>query len=94
MGYRFILSDFTYPSEIKNEKPLNISFKVVNIGSSPFYYNWPVEVSLLDAKTHQKVWGKILDNVNISDWMPGDDWTIEKEAYQKPAPINEIKALF
>ena len=92
MGYRFIVSDFSYSSEIKNGKALNLSFKVVNTGSSPFYYNWPVEVSLLDAKTHQKVWGKTLDNINISKWMPGDDWVIEKDAYQKPASINEVKS--
>lgn len=92
MGYRFVLSDFTYPKEIKQGKPLNISFKVTNTGSSPFYYNWPVELSLLDPETHQKVWGKTLEEVNISEWMPGDNWSIEEESYQKTAPLSEIKS--
>jgi len=65
---------------------------VTNTGSSPFYYNWPVELSLLDPETHQKVWGKTLEEVNISEWMPGDNWSIEEESYQKAAPLSEIKS--
>ena len=61
MGYRFIINEFSYPKEIKVGAQFPISFKVVNSGSSPFYYNWPVEVALLDPESHQKLWGKILE---------------------------------
>jgi len=34
---------------------LNVAFVVTNTGSAPLYYNWPVEVSLLDHKTREVV---------------------------------------
>lgn len=92
MGYRYVLSDFSYNKVIKKGKPFDISFKVVNTGSSPFYYNWPIGISLLDSKTHQKIWGTQLNDVNISEWMPGEDWSTTKKEYTKSAPVNEIKS--
>jgi hypothetical protein len=92
MGYRYVLSDFSYNKVIKKGKPFDISFKVVNKGSSPFYYNWPIEISLLNSKTHHKIWSTLLKDVNISGWMPGEDWSTTKKEYVKSAPVNEIKS--
>ena len=91
MGYRFIINEFSYPKEIKVGAQFPISFKVVNRGSSPFYYNWPVEVALLDPESHQKVWGKILEEVNISEWMPGDNWSVDEHKYQIAPPTYHIR---
>ena len=91
MGYRFIINEFSYPKEIKAGAQFPISFKVVNTGSSPFYYNWPVEVALLDPESHQKVWGKILEEVNISEWMPGDNWSVDEHKYQIAPPTYHIR---
>ena len=91
MGYRFIINEFSYPKEIKAGAQFPISFKVVNSGSSPFYYNWPVEVALLDPESHQKVWGKILEEVNISEWMPGDNWSVDEHKYQIAPPTYHIR---
>ena len=91
MGYRFIINEFSYPKEIKVGAQFPISFKVVNSGSSPFYYNWPVEVALLDPESHQKVWGKILEGVNISEWMPGDNWSVDEHKYQIAPPTYHIR---
>jgi hypothetical protein len=91
MGYRFLLSNFTYPTSIKQNEPFTVSFNVVNTGSSPFYYDWPVEIALLDAKTHQKVWSKTLTTAKVSQWMPGDKWDNSKKEYLEPATINHIE---
>ena len=69
-----------------------MKLKVVNTGSSPFYYDWPVEVALLDASSHRKVWSATLDDVHISQWMPGDNWDSSKSCYLSPAPENEVSA--
>ncbi|WP_372931886.1 DUF4832 domain-containing protein [Mariniphaga sediminis] len=90
LGYRFVLSEFDYPRQIKKGTPFNIQFKLTNKGSSPFYYDWPVEISLLDASTHKKVWSKMLDSVKISQWMPGENWSIEKEKYLIEPPVYTI----
>ena len=90
MGYRFVLSNFTFPSNIKQNEPFSISFDVANIASSPFYYDWPVEISLLDSKTHEKVWGKTLTTAKISQWMPGDNWDNNRKEYLEPATVYHI----
>lgn len=92
LGYRFVISEFEYRPEVTQNKAFEISFKVKNTGSSPFYYNWPVEISLLDIYTHEKVWSHILDKVNISEWMPGDNWSIQENRYMTEAPLNIINS--
>jgi hypothetical protein len=91
MGYRFLLSNFTYPTSIKQNESFSLSFDVVNTGSSPFYYDWPVEIALLDAKTHQKVWSKTLSSAKVSQWMPGDKWDSSKREYSEPATVAHIE---
>lgn len=92
MGYRYKLSKFKYPTKINKGESFKVSFNVVNEGSSPFYYNWPVEIALLDAETKAKVWNKNLDNVDITQWLPGDNWSSEEQAYLSVALTNEVEA--
>ncbi len=91
MGYRFLLSNFTYPTSIKKDEAFSVSFDVVNTGSSPFYYDWPVEIALLNAKTHEKVWGKTLTSAKVSQWMPGDKWDSSKREYSEPAAVTHVE---
>lgn len=90
LGYRFVISEFSYSKTIFTYKKFNISFKVSNTGSSPFYYNWPIEISLLNADTHKKVWGTILNDVNISYWLPGENWDAISNKYRISAPVYSI----
>lgn len=85
LGYRFVLSEISYPKRINIDTDFTISFKVKNTGSTPFYYDWPVEVSLLDSKTKQPVWKKQLSDIAISLWMPGDKWDNSNNVYTIPA---------
>ena len=91
MGYNYVLSDFSYPGKIEKNKPFKVAFKVVNNGSSPFYYNWPVEISLLNKRTKRKVWSQTLEGVNISEWMPGDDWDKSTSKYRIEPPVYNIE---
>ena len=93
MGYRFVLSEAVYPARIEPGKEFRVEFTVRNTGSSPFYYDWPVEVALLDVQTREKVWGTRLDNVHISQWMPGEAWDMQMERYLVPPEKNEVQAL-
>ncbi|OUN78958.1 DUF4832 domain-containing protein [Alistipes sp. An54] len=92
LGYRFVIKEFSYPTRIEKGKPFDIRLKVVNTGSSPFYYDWPVEIALLNASSHRKVWSTTLDDVHISQWMPGDDWDANNSVYRIPAQENEVTA--
>ncbi len=55
---------------------------VRNTGSSPFYYNWPVEVSLLKPASHEIAWKDTFPDLDIRTWLPGDQWSKKKKAYE------------
>jgi hypothetical protein len=69
-GYRFVLDEVRFSLD----NSLKIEFDVTNTGSAPFYYNWPVEVALLDPETKKPVWKSTFDT-DIRKWMPGEGWT-------------------
>jgi len=90
LGYRFVISEVTYPKRIDTDIHFKVSFKVKNTGSSPFYYNWPVEVSLLDPNTKQAVWKKQCTDIDIRNWMPGDQWDDSTHSYTIPAETYSV----
>lgn len=94
MGYRFVISEVKYPQRIDSGKACSASFTVKNMGSSPFYYNWPVEISLLHSDTKQPVWKDTFKNVDIRDWLPGDQWNSATQQYDIPAEPYVVKGNF
>ena len=78
-GYRFVLNEVRFSTS----GPLAVSFSVTNEGSAPFYYDWPVEVSLLDRKTRKPVWRATFPDADVRAWLPGDGWT---EPTWRPSP--------
>jgi hypothetical protein len=73
-GHRFVIEEVSFPARAMPGEALEVNFTVRNTGSSPFYYNWPVELSLLDEQTHQPVWRETFADVGIRQWLPGDRW--------------------
>ncbi|MGL6268039.1 MAG: DUF4832 domain-containing protein [Chitinophagaceae bacterium] len=94
MGYRFVISEVSYPKRIDKDLKFAISFKIKNTGSSPFYYNWPVEISLLDPISKQPVWKKTCTDLDIRQWLPGDKWDDVKDIYTIPAETFNINQIF
>lgn len=94
IGYRFVLNEFKYTSNIISSDSLFIGFNVSNIGSSPFYYKWPVEISLLDPTTKQPVWKENCSNVDIRTWLPGDHWDTANKKYSIKPEENRVAAAF
>lgn len=92
LGYHFVVKEFSYDRVVNPGRPFGVSLKVCNAGSSPFYYQWPVEISLLDEKSKEKVWSEILDDVDIREWMPGDDWSEDKQKYLTEPEIYSVEA--
>ena len=70
-GYRYILNQVKFSIS----DSLYVSFDVTNTGSAPFYYDWPVEVALLDPENLEPVWKAKMDSVDIRNWFPGEGWT-------------------
>ena len=90
MGYRFVLSEASYHRRIDKGEEFDIEFSLHNTGSSPFYYDWPVEVALLDPQTHEKIWGATLDEARLSQWMPGEKW--DGESYRIQPETVTVRA--
>ncbi|MSU58341.1 MAG: DUF4832 domain-containing protein [Pedosphaera sp.] len=108
-GYRFVLEEVNYPAQVTQGGTLEVAFTVRNVGSSPFYYNWPVELSLLDEQTHHPVWRETFAAVDIRQWLPGDrwmqfaDWDATRghyvldhgpARYEIPATANQVRGHF
>lgn len=93
-GYRYILKEVTYPKTITPGEPFPVSFDVENTGSAPFYYDWPVELRLLDPVTYAVKWKKVFSSVDIRDWMPGEEWNETTQAYDLPAPLKSNSESF
>ena len=70
-GYRFVLDEVRYPARVDPGGGLAVSLLVRNVGSAPFYYDWPLEVSLLDPATRQPAWQATFPGVDIRTWLPG-----------------------
>ena len=70
MGYRFSVKSASYTPSVAAGGKLKVKFSWRNTGVAPFYYNWPVEVSLLD-KTG-KVVASTVTNDDIRKWLPGE----------------------
>ncbi|MGC9343012.1 MAG: DUF4832 domain-containing protein [Bacteroidales bacterium] len=94
MGYRFVITEVTFPKSLNTGSGFPVFFKVKNTGSSPFYYNWPVEVSLLDPETKQPVWKEQYSNVDIRTWMPGEEWDSDTDSYNVPAKEYTVAQKF
>lgn len=91
-GYRFVLNEFTCPKELVSGQKIPLKFSVTNVGSAPFYENWPVEFSLINPATNQPVWKTVLHNIDLRNWRPGDHWDSVRKIYLTPPKINIIES--
>lgn len=71
-GYRFALDEVRYQGRTEPGELFKVSFDVRNLGSAPIYFNWPVEVSLLDPATREVVWKANFKDLDIRKWLPGN----------------------
>lgn len=66
------MDEVRYPARVEPGANFSVSLIVRNLGSAPMYYNWPVEVSLLDPKTRTPVWRENFKSLDIRTWLPGE----------------------
>jgi len=94
LGYRYVISECSFPKRIESGKPFKVSFEVKNEGSSPFYYEWPVQLALLDKDTHEVVWKDTFKGVDIRKWMPGEKWDTLQGCYSVSPSNNTVTGNF
>ena len=69
LGYRFVLREVTHEAESAAGAKLDVSIKVENKGVAPFYFDWPLVISLANEQD-SLIFQKSLD-VDIRQWLPG-----------------------
>ena len=69
IGYRFHIMEAAFPQTVKSGTKFNLKMLWKNSGVAPFYFQWPVEVSLV-AEDDEIVYKQNLD-VDIRNWLPG-----------------------
>jgi len=84
MGYELTVDEVDYPQTLQPGQLFTIALKVRNTGSAPFYYPWPVEVSLHNPADRSLVWKQTLSGVDIRAWRPGSAWSTTARAYSSP----------
>jgi len=94
LGYRFKLDTVNYPAQAKPGEAIDVSFTVRNLGSSPLYNKWPVELALLDPATKAVVWRATFRDADVTRWMPGDRWDEKTQSYASPAPVMSVTGRF
>ena len=69
MGYNFALEKIANVGNVTTGENANLTMVWNNEGVAPFYYEWPLEFSLIDGS------GKVVDkqvvNGGITSWLPG-----------------------
>jgi hypothetical protein len=71
LGYRFRVGEASYPESVMAGETASISFTIVNDGVAPFYYDWPLEVSLVDEQGKAAA-RQLLSGV-VTGWLPGEN---------------------
>ncbi|MGV3614703.1 MAG: DUF4832 domain-containing protein [Fimbriimonas sp.] len=69
LGYEYRLTRLTASQRESRGTPVKATVEGVNQGVAPFYYAWPVEFALVDAKG--KVARRAPVDVDIRKWLPG-----------------------
>lgn len=69
MGYRFVLESMTYENQVKQGSNLKVDMVWKNKGVAPFYYKWPLELSLSD--TNGNIVARTITIEDIRTWLPG-----------------------
>ncbi len=93
-GYRFVIDEVRYPAKVSPDEDFAVTFTVRNTGSAPFYYNWPVVLNLLAPDTKLMAWRHEFENVDIREWLPGDKWNADKQAYEIKPEVCQVSGTF
>jgi hypothetical protein len=92
-GYRYVIDEVKYPKRIETNENFTVSFSGRNTGSAPFYYQWPVELALLD-ESGDVIWQETFGDVDIRTWMPGDKWKNSESKFTIPVEPFTAQGTF
>ncbi|RAP73974.1 DUF4832 domain-containing protein [Paenibacillus montanisoli] len=69
IGYRFVITEESHEEEIQAGQPLHVQLSILNRGVAPFYFEWPLELSLTDETGAIRT--SMITGTDIRSWLPG-----------------------
>ncbi|HQV31766.1 MAG TPA: DUF4832 domain-containing protein, partial [Calditrichia bacterium] len=69
LGYRFVLREFSHAAAASPGAQLDISLKAENLGVAPFYYPWPLVLTMWDANNIEVFRTDLASDIRT--WLPG-----------------------
>ncbi|QWU13991.1 Beta-galactosidase [Paenibacillus sophorae] len=69
IGYRFVIQKAVYEEKRKPGETLHVKLIVANRGTAPFYFKWPLEISLADDEGNIRA--SVRSSTDIRSWLPG-----------------------
>ncbi|MHA6480726.1 S-layer homology domain-containing protein [Paenibacillus sp. strain BS8-2] len=70
MGYRFVLEAAKFNQAVRSGDSVDVSMLWNNKGVAPFYFDWPLELRLLDGSGNVAATSVVAD-ADIRNWLPG-----------------------
>lgn len=87
MGYRFVLRRFSYPREVTASGKLNFTSWWENKGVAPIYHKYPLALRLRNNQDNSV----LLTDVDIREWMPGDNMYNDAVFVPNDLPLGEYE---
>jgi len=94
MGYRFVVKEAKFMPSVKENEKLAVELSIQNVGSTPLYENYPLQISLIDPETKERVWQSTFEHTDCRKWMPGDDWNKTGKYYETVPETYIVKGDF
>lgn len=87
IGYHFHLVKETHSDKANPGDSIDLKMNWENTGVAPFYYSWPLEISLADSAG--KIVYKVLADTDIKKWLPGKQKVDESISLPSDLPAGE-----
>ncbi|MFD2670719.1 DUF4832 domain-containing protein [Marinicrinis sediminis] len=91
MGYHFVVRSVQHPEKGSRGEEINVEIEVENKGVAPFYFDWPIELSLAN-ETGKLVFQTELQE-DIRSWLPGTHTFEARFKLPEAIPAGEYQLL-
>jgi len=90
MGYEFYISEAQSRCS-PAEHSISVSLHVQNRGVAPFYYDWPVQLALLNARNELSItWPADFKLTGILPGGPGATWSFARAGVEFPSGVYKL----
>ena len=72
LGYRYVIESVSCKKYVLAGQRFSMDLVIDNTGVAPIYYNWPIEISLINS-SKEIVYTGAVPSIDIRGWLPGEN---------------------